>query len=65
MHALVIGAWPSGISAARPLHAAGHGPLRWTLACGSDKLIADPMAGQRSDLEPTPFAPTRFPEERP
>jgi D-amino-acid dehydrogenase len=39
---------------------AGHGPLGWTLACGSGRLIADLMTGRRPDLDPTPFAPTRF-----
>ena len=39
---------------------AGHGPLGWTLACGSGKLAADLVTGTPPALDPTPFALARF-----
>ncbi|MFI0399262.1 MAG: D-amino acid dehydrogenase [Thiolinea sp.] len=29
----------------------GHGTLGWTMACGSGRLLADIMAGQKSDID--------------
>jgi D-amino-acid dehydrogenase len=28
----------------------GHGTLGWTMACGSAKLVADMVLGQRTDI---------------
>jgi D-amino-acid dehydrogenase len=38
----------------------GHGPLGWTLACGSGKVVADLVTGQMPDLDVAPFALARF-----
>jgi D-amino-acid dehydrogenase len=38
----------------------GHGPLGWTLACASGKLLADLLLGREPDVDPSPFAPDRF-----
>jgi D-amino-acid dehydrogenase len=38
----------------------GHGPLGWTLACGSGKAVADLVSGQQPDLDCAPFALARF-----
>lgn len=38
----------------------GHGPLGWTLACGSARLVADLVTGRRPALDPAPYALSRF-----
>lgn len=38
---------------------AGHGPLGWTLACGSGKLVADIVVGASPEVDPAPYSPTR------
>lgn len=38
----------------------GHGPLGWTLACGSARLTAALMAGRKPDIPVEGFALTRF-----
>jgi D-amino-acid dehydrogenase len=38
----------------------GHGPLGWTLACGSSKALADLITEQAVDLDMAPFALARF-----
>lgn len=38
----------------------GHGPLGWTLACGSAQLLAALMTGAPPPLDPAPYAPDRF-----
>jgi len=38
----------------------GHGPLGWTLACGSGQLLADLITGEQTDIDPAPFAASRF-----
>ncbi|MBL8699649.1 MAG: D-amino acid dehydrogenase [Alphaproteobacteria bacterium] len=39
---------------------AGHGPLGWTFACGSGKLVADIVAGASPEIDPSPYSPTRL-----
>ncbi|MBM3522675.1 MAG: FAD-dependent oxidoreductase [Alphaproteobacteria bacterium] len=39
---------------------AGHGPLGWTFACGSGKLVADIVIGASPEIDPAPFSPTRL-----
>lgn len=34
----------------------GHGALGWTLACGSARLLAQLMSGERTDLDLAPFS---------
>ncbi|MCS6921384.1 MAG: D-amino acid dehydrogenase [Elioraea sp.] len=38
----------------------GHGPLGWTLACGSALLLASLIAGSPPPIDATPFALSRF-----
>ncbi len=38
----------------------GHGPLGWTLSCGSAELIAGLMAGKSTKLDITPYSVDRF-----
>ena len=38
----------------------GHGPLGWTLACGSALLVASLIASTPAPIDPTPFSPSRF-----
>jgi len=38
----------------------GHGPLGWTLACGSARLLASLMGGSSPPVDPAPFALSRF-----
>ncbi|MCS6853318.1 MAG: D-amino acid dehydrogenase [Elioraea sp.] len=38
----------------------GHGPLGWTLACGSALLLASLIAGSPPPIDPAPFAFARF-----
>lgn len=38
----------------------GHGPLGWTMAAGSARVLADLVAGRAPPLDATPHAPTRF-----
>ena len=38
----------------------GHGPLGWTLACGSGKALADLIVSGKTDCELDPFLPGRF-----
>ncbi len=38
---------------------AGHGPLGWTLAMGSARLLADLVDGQQAEIDATPFNATR------
>lgn len=33
----------------------GHGTLGWTLACGSAKLLAQGLSGERQEIDPSPF----------
>jgi D-amino-acid dehydrogenase len=37
----------------------GHGPLGWTLSCGSARLLAQLMAGETADLDLAPYRPGR------
>lgn len=37
----------------------GHGPLGWTLACGSARLLAQMMHEERPDMDTAPFALAR------
>lgn len=37
----------------------GHGPLGWTLACGSARLLAQVMSGEQTELDVAPFGLTR------
>ena len=39
---------------------AGHGPLGWTLSCGSARALADLMAGRAPAIDLQPFALDRF-----
>jgi D-amino-acid dehydrogenase len=41
---------------------AGHGPVGWTLAAGSGRLIADQILGTNPDIDPAPYHPARFGE---
>ncbi|MDW8445299.1 MAG: FAD-dependent oxidoreductase [Acetobacteraceae bacterium] len=38
----------------------GHGPLGWTLACGSALLLASLITGSPAPIDPAPFALARF-----
>ncbi len=38
----------------------GHGPLGWTLACGSALLLASLITNSSPPIDPTPFSPSRF-----
>ncbi|MCH2186607.1 FAD-dependent oxidoreductase, partial [Myxococcota bacterium] len=38
----------------------GHGPLGWTLAAGSARMLADLMSGHRPELAPEPYSLDRF-----
>jgi D-amino-acid dehydrogenase len=38
----------------------GHGPLGWSMACGSGKAVADIAAGRATDIDIGAFALTRF-----
>jgi D-amino-acid dehydrogenase len=38
----------------------GHGPLGWTLACGSAKALADLMSDGRPEVDLSPFSLDRF-----
>lgn len=38
----------------------GHGPLGWTLACGSAKLIADIVENKQTDIKQDTFSIKRF-----
>ncbi|HTO84774.1 MAG TPA: FAD-dependent oxidoreductase, partial [Methylomirabilota bacterium] len=38
----------------------GHGPLGWTLACGSATALADLMAGRKPEIEVSGFGLERF-----
>ena len=38
----------------------GHGPLGWSMACGSGKAVADIAAGHSADIDMAAFALTRF-----
>jgi D-amino-acid dehydrogenase len=38
----------------------GHGPLGWTLACGSAKALADLMSDRRPEVDLSPFSLDRF-----
>lgn len=38
----------------------GHGPLGWTMACGSGRLLAELVTGQAPSLDPAPYAVSRF-----
>jgi D-amino-acid dehydrogenase len=37
----------------------GHGPLGWTLACGSARLLTALMLGETTAVDPAAFAPSR------
>lgn len=39
---------------------AGHGPLGWTFACGSGKLVADIVHGAAPEIDASPYSPTRL-----
>lgn len=54
-----------GPSALPGLHlAAGAGHLGWTFAAGAGKLVADGVDGRRSEIDPRPYSPQRFPGPR-
>ena len=38
----------------------GHGPLGWSMACGSGKAVADIITGVATDIDMTAFALSRF-----
>jgi D-amino-acid dehydrogenase len=38
----------------------GHGPLGWTLAAGSGRLVADLIGGRASALAREPYSLKRF-----
>ncbi len=38
----------------------GHGPLGWTMAAGAGRLVADEIAGVRTELDLAPYRVTRF-----
>lgn len=39
---------------------AGHGPMGWTMACGSADMLADLIEGRNPGLDPAPYRPDRF-----
>ena len=38
---------------------AGHGPLGWTMAMGSARLLADLIDGQSTEIDAVPFDAAR------
>jgi D-amino-acid dehydrogenase len=38
----------------------GHGPLGWTLACGSARALVDLMSDRRPEVDLAPFSLDRF-----
>lgn len=38
----------------------GHGPLGWTLGCGTAALVADQIAGRRPAIDPAPYLVARY-----
>lgn len=38
----------------------GHGPLGWTMACGSGKAVADVVVGNDPEIDLAPFSMARF-----
>jgi len=38
----------------------GHGPLGWTMAVGSGRLLAQLVSDVKPEIDPTPFALGRF-----
>ncbi|WP_370510894.1 D-amino acid dehydrogenase [Elioraea sp. Yellowstone] len=38
----------------------GHGPLGWTMACGSGRLVAELITGRTPSLDPAAYALARF-----
>jgi D-amino-acid dehydrogenase len=38
----------------------GHGPLGWTMACGSGRLLAEMIAGRAPAIDPGAYALSRF-----
>jgi D-amino-acid dehydrogenase len=38
----------------------GHGPLGWSMACGSGKAVADIVTGATTGIDMTTFALNRF-----
>lgn len=38
----------------------GHGTLGWTMACGSARVIADLVSGQRPDIDISDLGPSRY-----
>ncbi|MEE8244786.1 MAG: D-amino acid dehydrogenase, partial [Pseudomonadales bacterium] len=38
----------------------GHGPLGWTMACGSGKAVADVVLGNDPEIDLAPFSMDRF-----
>jgi D-amino-acid dehydrogenase len=38
----------------------GHGPLGWTMACGSGRLLAEMLTGRTAAIDPAPYALARF-----
>jgi len=38
----------------------GHGTLGWTMACGSGKLLADQISGQRPEIDTAGFSVARY-----
>ena len=38
----------------------GHGPLGWTMACGSGKIVADMVLNQRSEFDTRAYGYDRF-----
>jgi D-amino-acid dehydrogenase len=38
----------------------GHGPLGWTMACGSGRLLAEMMTGRAPAIDPGAYALSRF-----
>ncbi len=43
----------------------GHGTLGWTMACGSGKLVADLVGGQRPEIRTDGLAMDRYGRQRP
>ena len=39
---------------------AGHGPLGWTMAAGSAKMLADIIANRRTTIDPKPYSLGRY-----
>jgi D-amino-acid dehydrogenase len=51
VHVAALGAGAIGTSVAYYLARTGHGTLGWTMAAGTDRLLADLVSGRNPELD--------------